>query len=150
MTKKELIAYVALKTGYSESHVSKVLGGSRTNSEISACAEEIENGKKTSSKEVAKVPAKTKEVVPVATKDQLAAFDKDSIVKRLAVNEIGSILKQVRENRGMSQEALGDEMGVSRETISRIENNSENCSLTNFFAYFAACRVVIDFRLTYA
>ena len=146
MTKKELVSKVAARTGFSESHVSKVLSGSRTNAEITACANEIENGVTT--KAVVKT-SKKKDVVPVASKELNEQFDKNSSIKRFKTSDIGGILRQARENRGMSKEDVADAMNEDEDTISNIENDATECTLEQFFGYFLACRVQVDFRLIY-
>ncbi len=40
---------------------------------------------------------------------------------------MGYKLKECREKRRMSQEELSKKSGISRQTISAIENNSEKC-----------------------
>jgi putative transcriptional regulator len=39
-------------------------------------------------------------------------------------------LKELRESKGLSQEKLGDNLGVSRQTINSIENGKFDPSLT--------------------
>ena len=39
-------------------------------------------------------------------------------------------LKRLRESKGLSQEKLGDNLGVSRQTINSIENGKFDPSLT--------------------
>ena len=39
-------------------------------------------------------------------------------------------LKKLRESKGLSQEKLGDNLGVSRQTINSIENGKFDPSLT--------------------
>jgi transcriptional regulator with XRE-family HTH domain len=43
------------------------------------------------------------------------------------VNALGYKLKECREKKHMSQEELSEKSGISRQTISAIENNSEKC-----------------------
>lgn len=43
--------------------------------------------------------------------------------------KIISSLKQVREDHGMTQQELADQIGVRRETIGHLENNRYNPSL---------------------
>lgn len=140
MTKKEKIQEIASRTGYSESHISKVLSGSRYNQTILDIAEEIDEEE-----------VEVDDISPVTQpSSKLSDFTLGKDVKRLNPDEIGDLLKKVREERGLSQEALADRMGISRSTVSAIENDSANCKLQYFFDWFVACRCIVDIRLTWA
>jgi putative transcriptional regulator len=39
------------------------------------------------------------------------------------------VLKRIRENRGMTQQALADKVGVHQVTIARLERSSRNPSM---------------------
>ncbi len=41
-----------------------------------------------------------------------------------------NILKELRESKGLSQQKLGDVLGVSRQTINSVENGKFDPSLT--------------------
>ena len=148
MTKKELVSKVAAETGYSESHVSKVLSGSRFNQDISDVAEKFEKedgAVLTSNPSASKLAVVKKET----STSKLSDFTDSKEVKRLRPDEIGNLLKQVREHRGISQDTLASHMGVSRSTISAIETDSANCKLQYFFDWFVACSCIVDIRLSW-
>ena len=43
--------------------------------------------------------------------------------------KIGNALREIRENKGYSQDYLAEIMEVNRSTISKIENGKFNCSI---------------------
>lgn len=57
--------------------------------------------------------------------------------------KIGGTLREIRENRGMSQEQLAEKMNISRSTISKIESGKFNCSI-DYLAKFAS---FLDFEI---
>jgi len=131
MTNKEIAAKVAVKTGHSESHILHVLAGRRFNAIIEDAIIAVQN-------------AKTK---PAAPKVEAVA-PSNADIQRLNSNQVGDLLKAIRESRGWSQEKLANEMGVSRSTVSAAETNSEKTSLKTFFQYLTAAKTLVDFRLT--
>lgn len=149
MTKKEKVERIAAELGYSESHVSKVLSGSRSNQEIEDLSDEIdaeEDESNFTGKKNTNIAPVTKAVAQQKLNDVFNVGE----MKKLKSGQIGNVLKTCREQRGMSQETVGEAIGVSRTTISKVENDSEACSLRVFFAYLQTCGVQVDFRLTFA
>ena len=58
-------------------------------------------------------------------------------------------LQRLRESKGLSQEKLGDNLGVSRQTINSIENGKFDPSLTLAIKLTRYFNVSIDEIFTY-
>ncbi len=52
--------------------------------------------------------------------------------------QLSPILKKLRRDKGWSQQALGDKVGLSQERISVIENHPEKVSLDNLLTVLMA------------
>ncbi len=58
--------------------------------------------------------------------------------------EIGDRIREVRDNRGVSQEALAKEIGCSRVKLNRVENGRAELSTTEIDSLANACMVRIS------
>ncbi len=58
------------------------------------------------------------------TPDWLVTFEKDAASEIILSNDSGDVIREYRMRYDMSQEELGELMGLRRESISRIENGS--------------------------
>lgn len=56
------------------------------------------------------------------TQTTVALVDRYPLLVRNDDNELGELVKELRENRGLSQDALGTKIGMSGAQISRIES----------------------------
>lgn len=50
-------------------------------------------------------------------------------------SEIGESIRKIRESRGLTQEQLGENMNISRSTISKIESGKFNLSIDYLFKF---------------
>lgn len=58
---------------------------------------------------------------------------------------MGSKIRELREAKGMSQEALAKKSGISRQTISALENGSERAVLSStLIAIAEALETAVD------
>ncbi len=55
--------------------------------------------------------------------------------------QLGPILKKLRKEKGWSQQALGEKVGLSQERISVIENHPEKVSLDSLLTVLMALEV---------
>ncbi len=55
--------------------------------------------------------------------------------------QLGPVLKRLRKERGWSQQALGNKVGLSQERISVIENHPEKVSLDSLLTVLMALEV---------
>lgn len=59
--------------------------------------------------------------------------------------DMGYRIKEIREKRGMTQEELAEKSGVSRTTISALENGTERATMTKTLINLAkALGVTVD------
>ncbi len=58
------------------------------------------------------------------TPDWLISFEKDIAGEIILHHDPGEVIREYRKRYGMSQEELGELMGMRRESVSRIENGS--------------------------
>lgn len=58
--------------------------------------------------------------------------------KIATTGQLGPVLKRLRQDRGLSQTALGAKIGLSQERISRIEGRPESVTLDNLMTVLMA------------
>ena len=58
--------------------------------------------------------------------------------------QLGPILKKLRKEKGWSQQALGEKVGLSQERISVIENHPEKVSLDSLLTVLMALEVELQ------
>lgn len=58
--------------------------------------------------------------------------------------EIAKWLSKLREEKGISQEALALELGKGQSDIAKIENGSKKVSIVEFISWMAALQIPID------
>ena len=63
---------------------------------------------------------------------------------------LGELLKQERENAGLTQQQLANQSGCTKTTIARLEQGHSNVSLSSIFHIFAGMgkKVAISLNLT--
>ena len=62
-------------------------------------------------------------------------------IKRLNEAEIGSVLKRLRTEKGLTLKQLADMSGVTRSAISRYENNKRMPTMIVLYAFMDALEV---------
>lgn len=62
-----------------------------------------------------------------------------------SARDIGRFVKQARRRRGVSQAALADELGLTRQYVSELESGAGNLYITRLFEIFD--ELGIDVRL---
>lgn len=68
----------------------------------------------------------------------------------LQVELIGDAIKQTRKKRQLTQEALGEMLGVQKSQISRLENNAGNVTLDTLLRVFNALQANIKLQIELA
>ncbi|MDO9098653.1 MAG: helix-turn-helix transcriptional regulator [Candidatus Methanoperedens sp.] len=86
-----------------------------------------------------KIPSKPLLYIP----DWLVTFQKEAAGEMLLNQDTGEVIREYRKRYGMSQEELGDLMGLRRESISRIENGSVTPTL-DFIKKFINTAALIE------
>lgn len=62
-----------------------------------------------------------------------------------SARDLGAFAQQVRRRRGLSQAALADELGMTRQYVSEVESGVENLYITRLFEIFD--ELGVDVRL---
>lgn len=62
--------------------------------------------------------------------------------------KIGVLLRQAREDAGMTQEEVAARLGTQKSVISRIENHADNVTLSTLKLYANAVGRSVQIRLT--
>ena len=63
------------------------------------------------------------------SRQRIVFREKKGEVKGVICEKAGKMIRDIRKEKGLSQKALADKLGVSQQLISRIENGKENISL---------------------
>ncbi|TCK85088.1 helix-turn-helix domain-containing protein [Albibacterium bauzanense] len=67
----------------------------------------------------------------------------------LRLDLLGQAIKQVRLERNMTQEELGELVGVKKAQISKIENNATNARFATILKVFKALDVKVNFNVEF-
>jgi HTH-type transcriptional regulator/antitoxin HipB len=97
----------------------------------------------------------TKSKMKLYTMDQVKEelIGKRGTVKRekyeqeLQMELLGDIIKQVRQERNLTQEELGKLIGVQKAQISKLENNATNVTMQTILRVFTALNARISFHV---
>jgi DNA-binding XRE family transcriptional regulator len=65
----------------------------------------------------------------------------------LKMEIVGEMIKQTRKNRNLTQEQLGQLIGVQKAQISRLENHSGNVTLSTILKVFTALKANIKMQI---
>ena len=60
---------------------------------------------------------------------------------------IGDMIKAVRKDRKLTQEQLGELIGVKKSQISRLENNTKNVTVETILKVFNAMQAEVNFSV---
>ncbi|MFM8916298.1 MAG: helix-turn-helix transcriptional regulator [Bacteroidota bacterium] len=66
---------------------------------------------------------------------------------RLSVEMMGDMIKKARQERNLTQEQLGEMVGVQKAQISKLESNTNNVTLKTVLKVFAALEVKLQLNL---
>jgi DNA-binding XRE family transcriptional regulator len=65
----------------------------------------------------------------------------------LQMEILGELIKQTRKERHLTQEQLGELIGVQKAQISRLENNTGNVTLSTILKVFTALKAKIKMQV---
>ena len=65
----------------------------------------------------------------------------------LQIEILGELIKQTRKERHLTQEQLGELIGVQKAQISRLENNTGNVTLSTVIKVFTALKAKIKMQV---
>jgi len=72
---------------------------------------------------------------------------RDVFEEDLKLDIIGSVIKKVRQEKDLTQEELGEIVGVKKAQISKIENNLHNVRVDTILKVFRALNTRLSFRI---
>lgn len=73
--------------------------------------------------------------------------DRDAYEFELKVDILGEMIKSVRKERHLTQEQLGELVGVNKSQISKLERNTKNVTIETILKVFRAMKTNIKFSL---
>lgn len=74
---------------------------------------------------------------------------RDAFEYELRLDLLGLAVKQARKDRNLTQEQLGEIVGVQKAQISKIENSVKSTKLETLLKIFDALKVKVSFSLDY-
>lgn len=72
---------------------------------------------------------------------------RDNFENELRLDLIGKAIKQARQERNLTQEELGELVGVKRAQISKIENSTNDARFTTILKVFKALSTKVNFNV---
>jgi len=72
---------------------------------------------------------------------------RDEYEFELKTELIGDMIKAVRKDRKLTQEQLGELIGVKKSQISRLENNTKNVTVETILKVFNAMHAEVNFSV---
>jgi len=70
-----------------------------------------------------------------------------SIAKELTSSVLGKIVKKIRKWRGLSQEELSKQLGMTQEKLSRLETGMTDMSAKDWLIFCSVCEINPEFPL---
>lgn len=65
----------------------------------------------------------------------------------LKLDVLGEMIKQTRKDRKLTQEQLGDLIGVKKSEISKLERNARNMTISTVLKIFRAMKAKVNFNI---
>lgn len=72
---------------------------------------------------------------------------RDAFEQELKIELLGNAIKQARKERNLTQEQLGELVGVQKAQISKIENSAKNARIETILKVFEALGAKISFSV---
>ncbi len=72
---------------------------------------------------------------------------RDNFENELRLDLLGQTIKQVRQERNLTQEELGELVGVKKSQISKIENSTTDAGFTTILKVFEALGARVNFNV---
>lgn len=72
---------------------------------------------------------------------------RDEFENELRLDLLGQAIKQARQERNLTQEELGELVGVKKAQISKIENSTTDARLTTILKVFEALGAKVNFNV---
>lgn len=74
-------------------------------------------------------------------------IERDLFEYELQMDSIGSAIRQIRKERNLTQEELGELIGVQKAQISRLENKTSNVTMETLMKVFTALKAKVKFQV---
>ena len=78
---------------------------------------------------------------------KLGTPERDEYEFELKLELIGDMIQQARKQRNMTQQQLGELIGVKKAQISRLENNTGNVTIETILKVFNALEAQVNFTV---
>lgn len=72
---------------------------------------------------------------------------RDQFEFELKVDLIGEMIKTARKERQLTQEQLGELIGVQKSQISKLESNAKNVTIETILKVFEALKAKVNFKV---
>jgi len=79
---------------------------------------------------------------------EVGTIARDTYENELRMDVLGNTIKQIRLKRNLTQEQLGELVGVQRAQISKLENGANSATITTLIRVFKALNSEIHFNVT--
>lgn len=73
--------------------------------------------------------------------------ERDMYEYELTLDVLGEMIKQARMERNLTQEQLGDLIGVQKAQISKLERNASNVTISTVLRVFKALKTKVSFNV---
>ncbi len=79
---------------------------------------------------------------------KIGSRTRDDYELRIKLIQFGQLIKEVRNDKGMTQDELGQLIGVTKSQISKLENGTSNMTIGTIFKIFEALKSNVQFAVT--
>ncbi|MEI6141929.1 MAG: helix-turn-helix transcriptional regulator [Mariniphaga sp.] len=79
---------------------------------------------------------------------KLGTEDRDQYEYELRMDVLGKMIKTARKERNLTQEQLGQLVGVQKSQISKLESNTNSATIDTILKVFKALKADIHFNVT--
>ena len=73
--------------------------------------------------------------------------NRDQYEFELKLDILGEMIKQTRKERNLTQEQLGELIGVNKSEISKLERNARNMTISTVLKIFNALKAKVNFNI---
>lgn len=78
---------------------------------------------------------------------KVGTTDRDSYEYELRMDVLGRMIKQARQERNLTQEQLGQLVGVQKSQISKLESSTNSATIDTILRVFKALKAEINFNV---
>ena len=78
---------------------------------------------------------------------KIGTKEREEYEYELKMDLIGRMIKQARKERKLTQEQLGEIVGVKKSQISKLENNANSATIDTIVRVFKALKAEVNFKV---